>query len=71
MADWTALGVLEEDLPPALVDLVQRRAEGNPFFAEELLLNLQAHDVLVVKADPDTGKAESIERVQVSEGEAL
>jgi len=51
------LGVPEEDLPPNLVELVQRRAEGNPFYAEELLLNLKAHGVIVVESDPDPRRA--------------
>jgi predicted ATPase len=35
------LGLEPEDLPGSVADLVQRRAEGNPFFAEELVFALR------------------------------
>ena len=50
------LGVAADSLPADLITLVQSRAEGNPFFAEELLLNLQAHGVVTVRPDPESGR---------------
>jgi tetratricopeptide (TPR) repeat protein len=50
------LGVQADDLPSNLLQLIQSRAEGNPFFAEELLLNLQAHGVIAMQPDPESGQ---------------
>lgn len=41
---------LGQSVAPALVELVQSRSEGNPFFAEQLLLYLQEQDLLVATA---------------------
>jgi class 3 adenylate cyclase/tetratricopeptide (TPR) repeat protein len=51
------LGVAIQRLPPELIELIQSRAEGNPFFAEELLLNLEAQGVVTVRPDPGSGQA--------------
>ena len=51
------LGVAVGSLPPDILTLIQRRSEGNPFFAEELLLHLQAHDVITVQPDPDSSQS--------------
>ncbi|MEM7118834.1 MAG: tetratricopeptide repeat protein [Chloroflexota bacterium] len=42
---------LDGPLTPALIELLTERAEGNPFFAEQLLLYLQEQDLLVVDQD--------------------
>ncbi|MBA3470365.1 MAG: tetratricopeptide repeat protein [Herpetosiphonaceae bacterium] len=42
-----AEAVLESQVSPALVVLLVERAEGNPYFAEQLLLYLHEHDLLV------------------------
>lgn len=41
---------LGQRVAPALVELVQSRSEGNPFFAEQLLLYLQEQQLLVATA---------------------
>ncbi|MGB0385339.1 MAG: tetratricopeptide repeat protein [Ardenticatenaceae bacterium] len=39
---------INADLPPALAQLVQNRANGNPFFAEELVLALRDQGLITV-----------------------
>ncbi len=46
------LGVPIAALPPAVATLVQQRAEGNPFFAEELVLTLRDQGLITVLPDP-------------------
>ncbi len=41
-----AAGILEEAADPALIHLIGERAEGNPFFAEQILRYLQTEDNL-------------------------
>ena len=45
-----AADVLQTTISPALVELLVNRAEGNPYFAEQLLLFLQEHRLLVPTA---------------------
>lgn len=42
------LNVAPDALPAPLVELVQARANGNPFFAEELVFNLRDHRIITV-----------------------
>ncbi len=46
------LGLPEGQLPEEIADLVRRRAEGHPFFAEELVLTLRDEEVIVLEPDP-------------------
>lgn len=46
------LGLPEDGLPAPLADLVRRRAGGNPFFAEELVLALRDQGLLHLEGDP-------------------
>jgi tetratricopeptide (TPR) repeat protein len=41
-----AAGILENPADPALINLIDERAEGNPFFAEQILRYLQVEDNL-------------------------
>jgi len=45
------LGVAVDTLPTPLVELVQTRSSGNPFFADELLLNLLDRGLISVSSD--------------------
>jgi predicted ATPase/class 3 adenylate cyclase len=45
------LGVAPAELPPALVNLVQERAGGNPFFAEELIYTLRDKGLITIEKD--------------------
>ncbi len=45
------LGIAEADLPQPVADLVHERAEGNPFFAEELIFTLRDQGILEVQED--------------------
>ncbi|MBN2002787.1 MAG: tetratricopeptide repeat protein [Anaerolineae bacterium] len=45
------LGIVPIDLPQPVADLVHRLAEGNPFFAEELIFALRDQNVLEVQED--------------------
>lgn len=51
------LQVSRVELSPALVNLIADRSGGNPFFVEELILELQARAAQVIKI-PDTALAE-------------
>ncbi|MCX7840338.1 MAG: AAA family ATPase, partial [Anaerolineae bacterium] len=44
------LNVTPDALPTPLVELVQTRANGNPFFAEELVFNLRDHHLITYHA---------------------
>jgi class 3 adenylate cyclase len=46
------LGLPEGGLPEVVAALVRQRAGGNPFYAEELVLNLREHGVIRVELDP-------------------
>ncbi len=47
--------VLDPDVPPALIDLIVDRAEGNPFFLEELAhVVAEQHDLGEPRAVPET-----------------
>ena len=50
-----------DDLAPALRQFVLRRAEGNPFFVEELARYLREHDLVVPGADGATLRRELAE----------
>ncbi|MBN1485607.1 MAG: tetratricopeptide repeat protein [Chloroflexia bacterium] len=43
----------EEGLPRPLARLVQRRAQGNPFYAEQLVLTLREKKTIRIEADPE------------------
>jgi predicted ATPase len=43
-----SLGVPAHALPPAVAELVHSRADGNPFFAEEIALALRDQGVLAI-----------------------
>jgi predicted ATPase len=45
------LGVAEEGLPGAVADLMQMRAAGNPFFAEELVYALRDNGLITVRTE--------------------
>src|SRR5258705_4997693 len=51
-----------DDLAPVLRQLVTRRAEGNPFFVEELTRYLREHDLLTADDAGATLKRELAER---------
>lgn len=51
------LNVPPVGLPGELLQLVAQRAEGNPFFAEELLLDLQANGAVAVEAGAEGAQA--------------
>lgn len=42
-----AEGILANPVSPALADLLERRSEGNPFFAEQILRYLSENDLLL------------------------
>ena len=48
----TRLGLRDDGLPPALADLVRTRADGNPFFAQEVVFTLRDQDILDIVPDP-------------------
>jgi adenylate cyclase len=45
------LGVPADRLPSPIVDLIQERSEGNPFFAEQIILSLKEQGLVEVEAD--------------------
>jgi predicted ATPase/class 3 adenylate cyclase len=47
------LGVIRDDLPEPLAELVRQRAGGNPFFAEELVFALRDQGLLRVEEKDD------------------
>ena len=50
------LNVHTDNISPKLIDMIHRRAEGNAFVAEELLLNLKANDMIIIDPHPQTGQ---------------
>jgi predicted ATPase/class 3 adenylate cyclase len=51
-----ARDILEQPATPALIELVHARAEGNPFFAEQIIRYLQAENLLALGASGWTMK---------------
>ena len=51
------LGLSRDVLPAPVISLVQRWAEGNPFFAEELLFALRDEGMLALTEDEGGGKS--------------
>lgn len=49
----TRLGLPAAGLPGEAAQLVRSRAQGNPFFAEELIYTLRDHSLIRVEPDPD------------------
>lgn len=54
------LGLSSADLPREIAELVRQKAEGNPFFAEELALTLRDQGVIVIEPDPNEPEDGSI-----------
>ena len=48
------LGLPQGGVPQPVADLVRRRAEGNPFFAEELIFTLREQDLIRIEKEPTT-----------------
>jgi tetratricopeptide (TPR) repeat protein len=46
------LGLPADGLPQAIADLVRQRAEGNPFFAEELVFTLRDQGIITIEPSP-------------------
>ena len=46
------LGLRDDGLPSAIADLVRTRADGNPFFAQEVVFTLRDQDILVIEPEP-------------------
>ncbi|HSH00894.1 MAG TPA: adenylate/guanylate cyclase domain-containing protein [Anaerolineae bacterium] len=40
------------DIPPSLLEIIQSRAEGNPFFVEEFIKMLIDNDIIITSQDP-------------------